>query len=325
MSRPPVQETLPLFEQPEPEPKVRLQKKLASLAEENLYLGTSSWKYEGWLGQIYTPQRYLVRGQFSRKRFEQECLTEYAETFPIVCGDFSFYQFPPRELWNKLFGTAPDKLRFAFKAPDEITARTFPAHPRYGNRANLRNPNFLNADLLREEFLRLLTPYQHRVAVIIFEFSAFVPGAFGGPAHFSELLSRFLSLLPRGFRYAVEIRNPDFLEPVYLEALRGHGVAHVFNSWTRMPPVKEQLQIPEVFTSDFTVTRALLRAGRPYEEAVRLFSPYQSVQEPNAEVRDALRNLLIRGKQRSEPTYIFVNNRLEGNAPETIAAVVEDY
>ena len=33
---------------------------------------------------------------FRRKRFEAECLREYAETFPTVCGDFAFYQFPDR-------------------------------------------------------------------------------------------------------------------------------------------------------------------------------------------------------------------------------------
>jgi hypothetical protein len=58
---------------------------------------------------------------------------------------------------------------------------------------------------------------------------------------------------------------------------------------------------------------------------VNLFSPYREVQEPNQEVRNALRNLLIRSKHRAEETYIFVNNRLEGNAPGTIEAVVADW
>ena len=30
-----------------------------------------------------------------------------------------------------------------------------------------------------------------------------------------------------------------------------------------------------------------------------------------------------RARERSEPSYIFVNNRLEGNAPQTIEAIVE--
>ena len=86
-----------------------------ALAARGIYFGTSSWKYEGWLGRIYTEERYLTRGRFSQKKFEAECLGEYALTFPVVCGDFSFYQFPSEDYWRKLFASAPHSLRFAFK------------------------------------------------------------------------------------------------------------------------------------------------------------------------------------------------------------------
>jgi uncharacterized protein YecE (DUF72 family) len=111
----------------EPSP---LAAKLARLAARGILIGGSSWKYEGWLGQIYTPERYFTRGKFSAKKFEDTCLAEYAETFPVVCGDFSFYQFPSTAFWAKLFASAPDSLRFAFKVPEEITVKAFPAHPR---------------------------------------------------------------------------------------------------------------------------------------------------------------------------------------------------
>src|SRR5271157_2642607 len=86
-------ETLPLFGDPEPQARSPLAARLQALAGEGVYFGTSSWKYPGWLGSIYRPERYLTRGRFSQKKFESECLSEYAETFPAVCGDFSFYQF----------------------------------------------------------------------------------------------------------------------------------------------------------------------------------------------------------------------------------------
>src|SRR6185312_14423401 len=155
-SRPPnvtMSTTLPLFEEPEPELKLKLRQKLSSLAADRLYIGTSSWKYEGWLGQIYTPERYVSRGRFSRKRFEAECLAEYAQTFPVVCGDFSFYQLPAAEHWRRLFETAGPELKFAFKVPEEITAKTFPSHARYGPRAGAVNESFLNSELLRTSLL----------------------------------------------------------------------------------------------------------------------------------------------------------------------------
>jgi uncharacterized protein YecE (DUF72 family) len=121
----------------------------------------------------------------------------------------------------------------------------------------------------------------------------------------------------------VEIRNPEFLGEEYFQCLRAHGVAHVFNAWTRMPQLQRQIEMPGAWTSDFTVCRALLRRGRSYEQAVKTFSPYEKVQEPNPEARAAIRALIERARAQQQPAFVFVNNRLEGNAPETIQALVE--
>ncbi len=90
-----------------------------------------------------------------------------------------------------------------------------------------------------------------------------------------------------------------------------------------MPDIDEQVNDSEAFTANFTAARALLRPGRAHENSVRMFSPYREIKEPNAEVRAALRNLLIRAKKTAEPTFIFVNNRLEGFAPGTVAAIID--
>jgi hypothetical protein len=39
--------------------------------------------------------------------------------------------------------------------------------------------------------------------------------------------------------------------------------------------------------------------------------------------RSALKGLIKRARDRAEPSYIFVNNRLEGNAPQTIEAIID--
>ena len=316
-------ETLPLFEEPFEFDRARLSAKLAALAEKNIFVGTSSWKYEGWIGQIYSRNRYLSRGKFSQKRFQAECLSEYASTFPIVCGDFSFYQFPPESYWQRLFGSAPGSLKYAFKVPEEITINMYPRHPRYGDRAGAANPSFLDALLLRNVFLDLLEPYRDRIAVLIFEFGAFPKQCYDDVLEFVAVLDPFLASLPGGFRYAVEIRNQEFLTSEYFACLHRYGIAHVFNAWTRMPEMMEQMQLPEVYTADFTVARALLRRDRAYEQAVAKFSPYKEVKDPNPEARRALRELISHARERHQPSYIFVNNRLEGNAPQTIEAIVD--
>ena len=312
-----------LFEEPGAFDRAALAARLHTLASERIYIGGSSWKYEGWLGQIYSRERYLARGRFSRKQFEAECLREYAETFPTVCGDFAFYQFPNDEFWQKLFAQVPEGFQFTFKVPELITCKTFPAHLRYGAEAGKENESFLDARMLEDMFLRPLLQYSTKTALLIFEFGTFVRHSFEDLAVFLERLDPFLAALPREFRYAVEIRNPEFLESEYFTCLRRHGVAHVYNSWSRMPELRYQMSIPDSRTADFAVCRALLRYGRVYEEAVRRFAPYREIQDPNPQARASMRVLIGRAREDRGMLFLFVNNRLEGNAPLTILSLVD--
>jgi uncharacterized protein YecE (DUF72 family) len=315
---------LPLFDDPTPAfDRATFAADLRKLADESIYLGGSSWKYEGWLNQIYTPQRYYSRGKFSQKLFEQRCLAEYAETFPIVCGDFSFYQFPTPEFWTKLFESAPGPMKFAFKVPEEITCKTYPNHPRYGPKAGQPNLNFLSPEMFEEAFLQPLQPYRERIAVFIFEFGTFSKKSYPEPKDFFTDLEAFLSRLPTGWRYSVEIRNEDYLDAAYFNVLRNHGVAHVFTSWNRMPPLYKQIDLAEAHTAQFTVVRGLLRAGRTYEQAVDAFKPYDRIQDPNPKTREAVAEVIRRARRKREPAYLFINNRLEGNAPMTIRAILD--
>ena len=54
------------------------------------------------------------------------------------------------------------------------------------------------------------------------------------------------------------------------------------------------------------------------------FQPYEKIQEPNPAAREGLKELIERARQTGQTTFLFVNNRLEGNAPATLAAVTED-
>lgn len=304
---------------PEPLPLAdKLRARLTELATQGVFLGTSSWKYPGWLGQIYDRDRYLVRGKFSQRKFDQECIAEYGQVFPIVCGDFSFYQFPAVAFWQKLFAESPPALRFAFKVPDELTVRVWPRHERYGPRGGQANENFLSASILETAFLTPLRPYRDRIAALIFEFTPM-----RSTDGFLDSLDTFLASLPGDFRFAVEIRNAELLGDEYLRLLSQRRVAHVFNAWTRMPEIGAQIRVPGAFTTDFTLVRALLRKGRPYEQAVEQFSPYQRVADPNPEGRAAIGEVIERARREKQPSYIFINNRFEGNAPGTMEAIVD--
>jgi hypothetical protein len=90
-----------------------------------------------------------------------------------------------------------------------------------------------------------------------------------------------------------------------------------------MPAVGEQMALPGSRTNpDLVAARFLLKPGRQYEEAVKAFEPYDRVKEVNEAARAAGRQLIAEGKAARRKTFVFVNNRLEGNAITTIEAMV---
>ena len=50
----------------------KLRSALAATAAKGVRLGTSSWKYPGWMGTVYDEQNYLWRGKVSEARFARE-------------------------------------------------------------------------------------------------------------------------------------------------------------------------------------------------------------------------------------------------------------
>jgi uncharacterized protein YecE (DUF72 family) len=297
---------------------------IASLAGEGVLVGTSSWKYPGWCGTLYEEGRYHYRGKFTKSRFERNCLAEYSEVFKTVCIDAAYYAFPTEDYLERLASQVPADFKFALKITDEITLKNFPNLPRFGARAGRANPAFLDAEAFQKGFLDPCERIKEKIGLLIFEFSRFYPNDFAHGREFLEVLDAFLGKLPAGWPYALELRNKYWLKPEYFACLSGHHIAHVYNSWTEMPPVSEQINLPGSQTNpDLVAARFLLKPGRKYEEAVRAFSPYTRALEAFPEARLAGSSLIKQGKlSPGKRTFILVNNRLEGSALETITAML---
>lgn len=313
-----------LFERSDPGVKAKLRQAANRLAADNIFIGTSSWKYSAWSGQIYDRERYVYRGKFSEARFERACLAEYAQVFKTVCVDAAYHRFPAADFLAGLAAQVPQDFRFTLKVTDDITIKTFPNIDKFGDKAGRPNQHFLDAELFQGAFLSACEKIRPQVGLLIFEFSRFYPADFKHLNEFAVGLDAFLGQLPKGWNYGVELRNKDWLQPDYFTVLRRHGVVHVFNNWSMMPTVGEQMVVPGSTTSDSMVAaRFLLKPGRNYKDAVKEFSPYKSVKEVNDEAREAGKKLIARAKQQAKQAFIYVNNRLEGNALETIAAMTE--
>ncbi len=279
--------------------------------------GASSWNYPGWGGLVYH-RAYEGRGASARM------LEEYAR-FPLfrtVGIDSSFYAPPTEEVLGSYAKHLPAGFPCVSKVWNQLTVQTF-SKPQDKARAGKVNPDFLNPDLFLES---VYEPYQRHFAghmgPFVFEFQAIGRGSRVTAERFAARLDEFFSALPREGQYAVEIRNEEFLTPMYFAVLREHGVAHVLNSWTRMPPIGDQLDLPGAVSGPFIVARALLQPGRTYDEAVDAFAPYDRIQDPSPPLRQDLLRLIETAVHMRIPAYLLVNNRAEGSAPLTVAEVL---
>ena len=288
---------------------------------EEIRFGTSSWAYEGWKGTVY-------RKPYPRNRFSQECLAEYAAysyqgapLFRTVGLDQTFYRSPTVDQLSLYVTHLPTGFRVCSKVWEEITIPAYAPHARYGAKAGTANTRFLNASIFEELVLR---PSQEALGdyagAFIFEFQRWGLE----PSRFLPALDRFLSRLPQGPHYAVEIRNPAVLGSHYRDLLTHYRVAHVYNHWTSMPPLASQHRaLGQTFTTRFVVIRLLTPLGLSHAEAVRKFSPYNRLVQPLPQMRAEALALINQAAGEQRSAYVLVNNRAEGNAPSTIQALVD--
>jgi uncharacterized protein YecE (DUF72 family) len=290
---------------------------LAARLPAMIRFGTSSWTYPAWEGLIYS-RRFPATGAGAAM------LAEYAR-WPLMrtVGIDSFFYAPPSpRLLDAYAAALPAGFPCVSKVWERITTHTFTS-PRERQHRGEENPDWLNADLfVRDVLTPLREHFGDHTGPLVFEFTPITKRSGMTADAFAGRLDRFFAALPTDFHYATEIRNAEFLGPEYFAVLRNHHVAHVFNSWTRMPSIGEQLLLHDAVTADFIVARALLRPGRSYAKAVEAFAPYDRVKERSPELRRDLVALVETAIQLRLMAYVVVNNRAEGCAPLTIAAVV---
>ncbi|HXO83959.1 MAG TPA: DUF72 domain-containing protein [Gemmatimonadales bacterium] len=293
---------------------------LAERIPPGIRFGTSTWTYDGWFGDIYH-RRY--RGPQPAKRLEE--YTRYP-LFRTVGIDSAFYDPPSEEELRSYAQALPAGFPAVSKVWDRITAKRLGQDAPQPGLAGMRNPDFLSALLFKDSVLQ---PYDRvfrdHAGCFVFEFQAMRGKDLPDPLQWADQLDDFFKQLPRDHRYAVELRNPELLTGLHGEVLKRHGVAHVFNSWTEMPSIGEQLDSTWTLPAGFTVARALLKPGRRYADAVKQFQPYDRVQEPLPDLRRDLVRLVGAAQQRRIEAFILANNRAEGNAPGTIRAVAKKW
>jgi uncharacterized protein YecE (DUF72 family) len=273
-----------------------------------LYLGGSTWSFPGWAGLVYDTGH-------SEAKLARAGLAAYAHhpIFRAVGIDRTFYRPLPPEDFARYAEDVPDDFRFLVKAHEALTLPSFPDLPRYGAERGGPNFRFLDAAYAAEA---VVAPFVEglggKAGALLFQFG---PQDLGTPPDFAARLHRFLSRLPRGPIYAVELRQRQLLVPDYAAALADAGACHCLNVHPRMPGVRTQAELTGAAAGRVMIARWLLGKGASYEEAGRRFAPFNQLAEPDEESRGALAELARGALAEGQPFLATINNNAEGCAP----------
>lgn len=158
------------------------------------WIGTSGWHYDHWRSTFY-PEDLPAKRRFAY----------YAERFPTVELNATFYRQPKDSTWDSWRDTAPEGFRFAVKASRFIT-----------HIKRLADPE----DSL-DRFLGGARRLGDRLGPALYQ----LPGAFQRTEENVRRLETFLSLLPGDVQHAVEFRHDSWFVEETEALLRRHDVA----------------------------------------------------------------------------------------------------
>lgn len=308
-----VSDQLALF-RPEPLEAMPVAPEVTALAARlppSLRLGTMSWTFPGWIGVLYAPQ-------VKEKQLVVSGLGAYVKhpLLRTVEIDRSYYEPLPVSLYAQYAAQVPDGFRFVVKAHEDCTVTRYPPHARYGAKAGTANPRLLDVAYATEAVVRpCVEGLKEKLGPVVFQFSPFEVKS---PKRFAEKLHGFLSRLPKGPLYAVELRNEELLTREYGEALADAGAIHCHNIWGTMPGVLAQRDRLPPATRRVMLARWLGRPGDSYEAAKARYEPFSKLVDEDLPRRAELAQLIRAALDEGAEVYTVANNKAEGSSPESL-------
>jgi uncharacterized protein YecE (DUF72 family) len=255
-----------------------------------ILLGTSAFTADGWEGTFYPsgmrPPDYL---------------TFYATRFRTVEVDSTFYRTPPTATVRGWYAKTPAYFVFAAKAPRSVT----------------HDKVLVNCDAEWKEFLATMELLGEKLGPILFQFGYFNKSAFQNAEEFLARLRPFLKTLPKDRRFAVEIRNKNWLDARFADALRERNVALALIDQAWMPRPWEMGAMKSKFdpiTADFAYVR-WLGDRKGIEKITTTWD--KTVVDRRADLMnwvEVFREFVARNLR----VFAYANNHYAGNGPATV-------
>jgi uncharacterized protein YecE (DUF72 family) len=276
-----------------------------------LRIGTCSWKFPSWHGLVYSaPKGINYLAEYAR-RYNT---VEIDQWFWSLFGKDSIRLPNPADV-EEYRRSIPADFRFTIKVPNSITLTHF--YKKAKADPLVANSYFLSPSLF-QQFLSLLDPLQDVLGPLMFQFEYLNRQKMKSQSHFQELFEAFIQQLSTSYPYALEIRNPNYLNESYFQFLSRNRLSPVFLQGYWMPPI----------TDLYEKWRSLILQQE--EVVIRLHGPdrqgiekktgkrWNQIVAPKdqelAAIADMVEGLLGRGVN----VYLNVNNHYEGSAPLTI-------
>jgi len=235
-----------------------------------LYLGTQGFAFDDWVGPFYPPGTPKA-----------SYLEEYARHFSTVEIDSTFYAIPRRSVVEGWRNRTPEGFTFAAKFPQLIT----------------HEKKLEGALGDAEAFVATMEGLGDKLGVLTLQF------AYDFGPEYADRLEDFLGKLPKGPRYAVEVRNRKWLTPDYGEMLSSHHAAMVLQDLYYMPKM-------DWITAGFVVIRWL---GRRSE--VEKFDRIQIDRTKELTAWAETANQFLR---EGVDLYGYFNNHFAGHSPASV-------
>jgi uncharacterized protein YecE (DUF72 family) len=310
-----------------------------------VFIGTASDRYVGWIGQIYTAERYLNKATRRTKRlggksFQEDVLPvqsveEYFEHFSVLEIDFTFYRLlldrdtkPTENL--RVLQTYRTHLRendrLILKVPQVIFAQRLWRGDKF-----VENPDYLNPELFTLQFYEPANQLLgSRISGFIFEQEYQPKRDRVASDQYVAGLDRFLSEIPPDHRYHIEVRTESLLSAPYFRVLEKHGVGQVLSHWTWLPPLRRQLRLSGgrfLNAGHQCIVRLMTPLGMRYEEAYAKAYPFNRIIDGmmSPHMVEETVDLMLKGAHQRVQVNVVVNNRAGGNAPIIAQRISEQF
>jgi uncharacterized protein YecE (DUF72 family) len=248
-------------------------------------IGTSGFSYDDWRGPFY-PKSIL----------DKDMLGFYAERFPMVEVNSTYYTVPSAESMRAMAAKVPEGFEFVVKAHGSIT------HER-GPLARTLPPFLAAIDPIRQA---------GRLGALLFQ----CPGSFHIDDDGIGYLQELREALPPEWHAVVEFRHDSWLREETHAALTHMGVGFVNCD---MPRLRGLLPPTDIVTSHISYVRFHGRKADAWYGAEEAWQRYDYLYSEK-ELDEWVPRLLDIGR-RSRKTYVVFNNHPRGKSAENAQAL----